>query len=268
MVRLVKAVMQMGEAKARPKLLELMTWPEVADEIEAGTPIVLPVGAVEQHGPHLPLGTDGFIPYNLAIRVASTRRLIVAPPMFYGAYSRPRTGGGRHFPGSVGLPGRTLERVVRDVTQDWMRQGFRNVAVLNGHWENAWTLLEALEQAVEPYRETHKALLIHWWDQVREADVRRIFGDAFPGWESEHASITETSIMEVLAPESVRTDLKTEGGAKRIVTYDIFPPPEDILWPNGVGYSAVPASAELGGQLVDLLVERIGAILDDEFERG
>lgn len=251
-----------------PMLLELMTWLEVQDEIEAGTPIVLAVGAIEQHGPHLPLGTDGFIPYTLAKQVAASRRMIVAPPLFYGAYSRPRTGGGRHFPGSVGLPGRTLEQVVTGVTEDWMRQGFRKVVVLNGHWENAWTLLEALEQAIQPHKETHKALLVHWWDQVTDDDVRRIFGDTFPGWEAEHASITETSMMEVLLPELVRTDLKAEGGAKRSVTYDIFPPPNDILWPNGVGYSAMPASAELGAQLVELLVGRIGAIIDDEFEVG
>jgi creatinine amidohydrolase len=248
--------------------LERLTWPEVRDEIEAGTPIILPVGAVEQHGPHLPLGTDAVIPYELALRVAGTRRLIVAPPILYGAYSRPRTGGGRHFPGSVGLPGRTLERVVAGLVEDWMRQGFRGIVVLNGHWENAWTLLEAIEQAIEPYRETHKALLVHWWDQVRDEDVRSIVGDAFPGWEAEHASITETSMMEALAPELVRTDLKAEGGAKRLVTYDVFPPPEDILWPNGVGFSAVPASAELGARLVDLLVRRIGGIVDAELGGG
>ena len=248
--------------------LEHMTWPEVRDEIDAATPIVLPVGAVEQHGPHLPLGTDAFIPHGLALRVGSSRRLVVAPPILYGAYSRPRTGGGRHFPGSVGLPGRTLEAVVAGIVEDWMRQGFRKVLVLNGHWENSWTLLEAVEQAIEPYRDTHKALLVHWWDQVSDRDVREIFGDAFPGWEAEHASITETSMMEVLAPELVRTDLKAEGGAKRLVTYDIFPPPEDILWPNGVGFSAVPASPEFGVRLVDLLVERIGAIVDGELGGG
>jgi len=81
-------------------VLETMTSPEVGGCIAAGVPLVLPVGAIEQHGPHLPLGTDGFIPYELAKRVATGRRVIVAPPMFYGAYSRPRTGGGRHFPGS------------------------------------------------------------------------------------------------------------------------------------------------------------------------
>ena len=135
-------------------VLETMTSPEVGECIGAGVPLVLPVGAIEQHGPHLPLGTDGFIPYELAKRVATGRRVIVAPPMFYGAYSRPRTGGGRHFPGSVGLPGRALEAAVSSAVGDLLRQGFRSVAVLNGHFENSWTLLEAVEQAIEPYRET------------------------------------------------------------------------------------------------------------------
>jgi creatinine amidohydrolase len=241
-----------------------LTYPEVEALARDDAVVLWGLGVIEEHGPHLPLGTDAIIPHHLALRVAATRRLIVAPPILYGAYSRPRTGGGRHFPGSVGLPGRTLERVVGDLVRDWMRQGFRRVLVLNGHWENAWTVLEGIEQAVEPYVRTHKAVLVHWWDQVRDEDVGAIFGDVFPGWEAEHASIAETSMMEVLAPELVRTDLKAEGGAKRLVTYDIFPPPEDILWPNGVGFSAVPASAAFGARLVDLLVERIGGIVDTE----
>ena len=48
----------------------------------------------------------------------------------------------------------------------------------------------------------------------------------------------------------------------------LFPATEDILWPNGIGFSAVPASADVGRQLVELLVERIGRILDDEFGGG
>jgi creatinine amidohydrolase len=245
--------------------LERMTWPEVRTEIEAGTPIVLPVGAIEQHGPHLPLGTDGFIPEHIAAAVADLRRLIVAPPLFYGAYSRPRSGGGRHFPGSVGLPGRVLEQVVRHLVEDWLRQGFRKVVVLNGHFENAWTLLEGVEQAIEAYRDTSKVLLVNWWDQVDADDVRRIFGDTFPGWATEHASITETSMLEAFAPDLVRTEHKADGGAKRLVSYDIFPPPEDILWPNGIGYSAVSANAATGKELTTLLTERLTAILDTEF---
>lgn len=245
-------------------LLERMTWPEVAAEIGAGTPLVLPVGALEQHGPHLPLGTDGFIPHHLALQ-AARRRLVVAPPLFYGAWSRPRSGGGRHFPGSVGLPGRVLEQVVRHLVADWLRQGFRRILILNGHFENAWTLLEGVEQAIEGHQETSRVLLVNWWDQVGPGDVRHIFGDSFPGWEAEHASITETSMLEAFAPELVRADRKAGGGAQRAISYDIFPPPPDILWPNGIGYSALAASAQTGRALLDLLTGRLAAIIDREF---
>lgn len=248
-----------------PLRLEHMTWLEARSEVEAGTPIVLPVGAIEQHGPHLPLGTDGFIPHHIAVEMAAQRRLVVAPPMFYGAYSRPRSGGGRHFPGSVGLPGRVLEQVVRFVVEDFLRQGFRQVVILNGHFENAWTLLEAAEQASEPYHTTSKVLLVNWWDQVGPDDVQRIFGDSFPGWEAEHASITETSMMEALAPDLVRADRKQAGGAERVISYDIFPAPDDILWPNGVGYSALEASADTGKALLALLIDRLTSILNREF---
>jgi creatinine amidohydrolase len=248
--------------------LERMTWPEVKAEIDAGTPIVLPVGAIEQHGPHLPLGTDGFIPHHIATQAAPGRRLVIAPPLFYGAYSRPRTGGGRHFPGSVGLPGRVLEQVVHCLVEDWLRQGFRNVIVLNGHFENAWTLLEGVEQAIEQYTDTSKVLLVNWWEQVEQGDIQRIFGDEFPGWGTEHASITETSMLESFAPELVRTERKAAGGAERLVSYDIFPAPEDILWPNGIGFSALPANAETGKALMDLVIDRLTAIIDREFPEG
>jgi len=248
--------------------LERMTSPEVRAEIEAGTPILLPVGAIEQHGPHLPLGTDGFIAEHIAAQTAAVRRLIVAPPMFYGAYSRPRSGGGRHFPGSVGLPGRVLEQVVRLVVEDFLRQGFRRVAILNGHFENAWSLLEAAEQAIKPYHETSKVLLVNWWDQVGPDDVKRIFGDAFPGWATEHASITETSMLEAFAPELVRTERKAAGGAERVITYDVFPAPDDILWPNGIGFSALEANADTGKALLGILIDRITAILAHEFPEG
>ena len=55
------------------------------------------------------------------------------------------------------------------------------MAVLNGHFENAWTLLEAVEQAIEPYQETHRAVLIHWWDQVGPDDVTGSSETTSPG---------------------------------------------------------------------------------------
>ena len=75
-------------------------------------------------------------------------------------------------------------------------------------------------------------------------------------------------MLEVIAPELVRTEHKQAGGAERMITYDIFPAPAGILWPNGIGYSASEATPEIGKALTDLLVDRLTAILDAEFPDG
>jgi creatinine amidohydrolase len=244
---------------------ELMTWPEVKDAIDRDLPVILPVGSIEQHGPHMPLGTDSLVPHALAMRVADRRPAIVMPPIMYAAYSRPRSGGGRTFPGSIGVRGATLEAVITQIVDDLMRLGHRRIAVLNGHFENQWNVLEGIENAIRGREATHRALLIAWWDQIFPEDIDRIFGDAFPGWEREHASLTETSLMEALHPELVRSELKAEGGAERILTYESLPTPADTIWPTGVGYSAIGASAELGEELASLVVDRVDEILGREF---
>jgi creatinine amidohydrolase len=248
-------------------LLDRMTWVEVRDAIEEKVPLVVPVGSIEQHGPHLPLGTDAYIPFELAKRAAARRRVVVAPPVTYAAYSRPRSGGGRGSPGSTGVSGRVLDAFLGDLFSDLLRQGWRRLVVLNGHWENAAFATEALERAMQPYGATHKALLVNWWDQVTDADLRELYPGEFPGWEREHASVIETALLEELLPETVRGELKGEGGAERFPSYEIFPPPDDIVAPTGVLWTAAPASRELGAALVERIVERLIAALDTELEK-
>jgi creatinine amidohydrolase/Fe(II)-dependent formamide hydrolase-like protein len=75
-------------------------------------------------------------------------------------------------------------------------------------------------------------------------------------------------MMEALAPDLVRADRKQAGGAERVISYDIFPAPDDILWPNGVGFSALEASADTGKALLALLIDRLTSILNREFPGG
>ena len=153
----------------------------------------------------------------------------------------------------------------RDLAADLFRQGFYRLVVLNGHMENSAFLAEALEEAIEPYRETHKAIMISWAYQITEHELDRIFPDGFPGWEIEHAGVVETSLMEQLLPDLVRVKLKVDGGPERYPTYDIFPPPPDTVPPNGLLCKSTPASAEIGEFIVNLIVERFEKIIELEF---
>jgi len=247
-------------------LLEHMTWNEAQAALDEQRVLIVPIGAIEQHGPHLPLGTDAIVAFELARRVARRNGSVVAPAVCYAARSSPRSGGGgRSFPGSTGVTGQTLISLVRDLTSEFFRSGFRRLAYLNGHYENSSLVYEALAEAIEPCQQTCKAILVNWWEQIRPEDIERIFGENFPGWEAEHAGVAETSLMEELHPELVRGELKGKGGTARLATYDIFPPPSDVIPPNGVPWRSDPASPEIGRYLAGVLADRIGAILAREF---
>lgn len=80
-------------------LIAEMTWTEYDRRIRKTNPVViLPVGSLEQHGPHTPLATDTLIPTALSAAVAPRIGALVAPPISYGYKSQPRTGGGQSFP--------------------------------------------------------------------------------------------------------------------------------------------------------------------------
>jgi creatinine amidohydrolase len=249
-------------------LLEHMTWNEAQAALGDHRLLIIPTGATEQHGPHLPLGTDAIVAFELARRAARRQGSVVAPAMHYTARSSPRSGGGgRSFPGSTGVTGQTLIAIVRDVTSEFFRSGFRRIAYLNGHYENSQLVYEALTEAIEPYQKTHKAIMVNWWEQIQPEDIGQIFGENFPGWEAEHAGVAETSLMEELRPDLVRTGLKGEGGTPRLAAYDIFPPPSDVIPPNGVPWRSDPASPQIGKYLAGVLVDRISDIFEREFPR-
>jgi creatinine amidohydrolase len=256
--------MSAGAGETKTQRLEDMTWRDVADAVRGGVPLVLPIGSIEQHGHHLPLGTDAFLVREVARRLGERRTLVIAPALFYASRSQPRSGGyGRAFAGSVGITGSVLTKLCHDVFEDFLRSGFRKFLILNGHYENTSFVFEALEALAQAAPEA-KFVLVNWWEQLATEDVAPAFPEGFPGWEVEHAGVVETSLMEALLASKVRTQLKTDSPPLRRLTYDVLPTPDDVVPPTGVPYRSTPASAEIGSRLADLLVERIARIVAEE----
>src|ERR1700732_5006776 len=109
-----------------------MSWQEYRERVtQSKAPVFLPVGALEQHGPHLPLGTDALLAAAVARTVAERVDGIVAPPINYGYKSQPKCGGGQHFPGTTSLDGGTLSAMTCDILAELGRHGVRNVAVVS-----------------------------------------------------------------------------------------------------------------------------------------
>jgi creatinine amidohydrolase len=240
-----------------------MTWQEYRDCI-ATSIIFLPVGAMEQHGPHLPLSVDMILPARMSELAAEQVGGIVLPTIPYGYKSQPTSGGGQRFPGTTSLNGNTLINVVLDILRETYRHGGRRFVVYNGHYENAMFLTEAIDLFVSAAPDA-RVMLLDETLLISDEMLDELFADCgFPGWDLEHAAVIETSLMQYFAPELVREDRIVDGQIKREMPYAIFPPPDDVIPESGVLYKATFASREKGEKYVKHVLPKIVEVVRRE----
>jgi creatinine amidohydrolase len=192
----------------RELLLERLRWPEVGTALESGyTTVLVPCGAVEQHGPHLPLLVDAEHATSLALEVA--RRLgnaLVAPTIRVGCSDHHLA-----FPGTISVRVGTFAAVHEDYCRSLARHGFKRICCFSCHGGNFGPLRElepVLDAAVRPgcrvFAFTDLMAFLHVWRDV--ADAYGV-GERVGG----HADVAESSVAMLLMPELVRPDLATEG---------------------------------------------------------
>jgi creatinine amidohydrolase len=251
-------------------LISEMTWPDYAARARSGTtPVLLPVGALEQHGPHLPMNCDTVIPLAVCERVARRVGGLVAPPLEYGYKSQPKSGGGNHFPGTTSLDGETLVEMTRDVIRELARHGVRQVAIVVGHTENLMFTTEACDLALRDLRAAGiadmKLLHMGYWEFSTQETLKKVFPDGFPSWNLEHAGVMETSVMLYLQPELVRFAEVPRHPPAEFPSYDVFPAEPHRVPVSGALSSGQTASAEKGKYMLDEYVDTIAAALALEF---
>ncbi len=190
------------------RALAEMTWPEVERAVAAGiTTVILPLGATEQHGPHLPLGTDTFRATFLAEDLNhALAHGLVAPTLPIGC-SDEHTG----FPGLLGLDHETLARVIADCGRRMAAWGVRRLVLLSAHGGNAEALELARVRLQEDVPELDVCILAPG-ETLSEALLRiaaadGILSDAV----GLHAGEGETSEMLSRRPDLVRMDRAIAG---------------------------------------------------------
>ncbi|MBI4280487.1 MAG: creatininase family protein [Armatimonadetes bacterium] len=176
-------------------MLGEMTWKEVAEAIEGGARVVvIPVGATEQHGPHLPLLTDTLM-VESAARMAAERAggVLVAPVIPYGTSDNHID-----FPGTASLRLDTLRNLLVDVGRTLAGHGFDVIVLLNGHGGNTAAIAAA---AHELRQVTNKVIAaVPWYAYIKES--HRVMESKI-SW---HADEFETSLMLCMHPERVQMD--------------------------------------------------------------
>jgi creatinine amidohydrolase len=245
-------------------LISEMTWTEYQAMI-GDSVVILPVGSTEQHGPHLPLGTDAIQVTEIATRVGRQLPGLVAPTIAYGYRSGARTGGGEIFPGTTSLSGEALILVVRDVLTALIRHGARRIAVLDGHYENDMFLNEAIHLVLPPGgRSDVRVMKVLWADAIDAETLERAWPNGFPGWALEHAAHLETSIITALRPDLVRREKVARDGVESLPAYDLYPQPTGMVPASGVLSDPSQASERDGRLLLDQAVAGLVEILRRE----
>lgn len=181
---------------------EKLTWPEINDAVDLGKVCIVPCGAVEQHGPHLPLDVDLVCPLGVAHGAgqAAPEDILVLPIVSYGY-----TGHVMDFPGTINCHYEHFMRMVLDVTKSLAYHGFKKIILLNGHGSNMPNLnLVARRANLETDAE---CVLTGWWELLA------VDPEFLPNWRESkfpggiaHACELETSMYLYLDEENVRKD--------------------------------------------------------------
>jgi len=199
-------------------LLGELTYREVEEALSQGfNKLIIPVGTVEAHGPHLPLDTDTLIPNSIAIELASRLKALIAPPIHYGV-----TSSLLRFAGTSTVSEETLKRVIIEVILSFRRHGFELFIILNGHGGNR----NAIKSAQKELWMEHsvKTISVDWWIFVKNV-TNEVFGEV-----GAHGGVDETAMILAKYPDLVREDLYSKNEVRLHEDgLSVYPEPGSII---------------------------------------
>jgi creatinine amidohydrolase len=245
-----------------------LTSPDIARRLRASSIVCLPIGSIEQHGPHLPLNTD------VVLAEEFTRRIIARWGDTYDLWQLPTQAvslAREHewAPGTLSLSIEGMTRLIRDLGREIARSlPARNLAIINGHGGNRG-ILEALAQDLRGDFGLNVCIL----HPTTWADIRAAYKTP-----EIHGGKNETSLMLATAPHLVRIDeIKKLHGVAASVAVRTTVLDQAVTWPwmtnekaiaaSGVMGDAKSASTEFGQQLLEKITDAAGAVFKQLLER-
>jgi len=208
----------MGFGKMKSIKTEDMNWPDIKTAIESGyKTLVVAVGSIEQHGPHLPTKTDSLIGEIFVEKIVEKLgNALQGPTITLGCSPHHLA-----FPGTVSLSSSTLKAIIEDYVDSVVKHGFANIVFIPSHGGNFKTIEETVKTLQKKYAEIN---VIGYTDLVNYIKVTNKFSIDV-GIASEdagaHAGETETSIMLALAEELVQKDRFAPGYTSKFGSEEI-----------------------------------------------
>jgi creatinine amidohydrolase len=263
----------MREADGHPARYryEEFTWPEIRDLVKEGPVVVLPVGTIEQHGPHLPLNTDVLTAAGIS-RLAVERlggEALLMPSVYY-AFNEHHL----DFPGTIAVEGDTFVNYVTDIGRSLAHHGFRKILLVNGHGSNV-PFLDIAARNITNRTEAICAM-IPWWNLIPKPLFDELRESEFPGGMA-HGCELETSLLLYLRGELVRFEraAKDIHFQKTEFFYWDLQAPSPVFFQEwfsrysktGTVGDPTKASREKGERFVEAVVERLMQLIREFRER-
>lgn len=238
--------------------IKYMTWLEFDKRRKETKTVIIPSGAVEVYGPHLPLGSDLIVAEKIAQMVAEELNAVVGPVVEIGESQALSA-----FPGTLVAKPENLKEIYRDICESFIKWGFDKIFILNTHLGNTVPLNELLAELQDEYG--IKCGSIGWWQYIPSLS-KDIFTTSTPHG---HASEAGTSVMLYLYPEYVDMDLASSNES---LYKDKYPNITKILpfnryTDNGTIGDAQAGTAEKGKIVVDRAVRELVDFIRDVLEK-
>lgn len=226
-------------------ILDEITMPQFERFLGDSRTVIIPFGSVEEHGPHLPLGTDTIQVCEVCRRAAARTGALLAPAVPYGVCRSTR-----NHPGTVGIGTATLRALAIDIGRDFYRQGLRNFVLISGHAgkTHLLTLLDAGEELLEQLPES-RVTVISEYHEIREQGRSEV-----ETADDAHAGEIETARLMFLRPELVQGTAPAEWPT---FPHALLVRDKRRYWPGGVWGDPGRATPEKGQRLTEIAVARL-----------
>jgi len=230
--------------------LDELSTNEAAEAVKEGRVVIFPIGSVEEHGNHLPLGTDSVQPEYIAMEVAKRTGCLVAPPFRYGICNATR-----NFAGTLTIQFDTLYKLALDVLSELVRNGFNRIIVMSGHAGNSHmvALRLAAQEVVTKNDETQQKGKVRIM-VLSDFDFAEELASELADPKDGHAGTIETARMMAIRPDLIKG--KGKADVWRIPRFEVLARPE-VFFPSGVNGDPTAASAKKGQKINDYIINEV-----------
>jgi len=241
-----------------PVRWEELTAPDFVKAVErSGRTAVVPLGIVEKHGPHLPLGTDLLDAREVALRAVRKEYSIVFPPYYFGQIFE-----ARHQPGTLAYSQRLMWDLLQETVDEIARNGIKKIVLVNGHGGNNSFLLFFCQSQLARRRDYVVYLFQPSGDSGADSRVKAMRKTTM----DMHAGEVETSTVLAHRPDIAHPDRAGEqSGADQARLEGLKDAYTAIWWyarfPNHYAGDGSPATAELGNVVLDHEAEQLAAMI-------